>query len=317
VGIVPVEWEFVMARSKEIIRPKNLQPGDLLGVVAPAGPVEAEALEKGIKALKKLGFQLLVGEHVLARDRFLGGSDEERAEDLIAMFENPEVKGIICARGGYGVNRILHRITPRLVRKNPKMVIGASDITFLLLHLVQRCGLVGFHGPMVAANFGNHSMKASKKQFVDLLTGKQDGKKLVFAKAKVLHPGKAKGILTGGCLTLLCRSLGTPYEVDTRDKILFMEDVNEAPYRIDGMLWQLQKAGKFKDVRGILFGEMVGCHPASKKEGTLEHIYSDVFSELNIPILSGLPIGHGKEMWTLPIGLPVALDSGAKKLQLG
>ena len=306
-----------MAKSKEIIRPENLQPGDLLGVVAPAGPVDAEVLEKGLKALKRRGFKILVGKHVLSRDRFLGGSDDERAEDLVAMFENSAVKGIICARGGYGVNRILHRITPRLVRKNPKIVIGASDITLLLLHLYQRCGLVGFYGPMAAANFGCHPMKTSGKQFVDLLTGKPEGKKLTFAKAKVLRPGKAKGILTGGCMTLLCRSLRTPYEVDTCNKILFMEDVNEAPYRIDGMLWQLQKAGKFKDVRGIILGEMVGCHPRSKQEGTLQDIYDDVFSELDIPILSGLPIGHGKEMWTLPIGASASLDAGAKKIQLG
>jgi muramoyltetrapeptide carboxypeptidase len=306
-----------MAKSKEIIRPENLQSGDLLGVVAPAGPVDPEALGKGLKVLKRMGFQLLVGKHVLSRDRFLGGTDDERADDLVSMFENPKVKGIICARGGYGVNRILHWFTPKLVRQNPKVVIGASDITLLLLHLYQRCGLVGFHGPMVAANFGCHSMKASRKQFVDLLAGKPDGKKLSFAKAKVLRPGKAKGIMTGGCLTLLCRSLKTPYEVDTRNKILFMEDVNEAPYRIDGMLWQLQRAGKFKDVRGIILGEMVGCQPRSKEEGTLQDIYSDVFSELNIPILSGLPIGHGKEMWTLPVGLPAAFDAGAKELRLG
>ncbi len=305
-----------MANSKEIIRPENLQSGDLLGVVAPAGPVDPEALEKGLKVLKRLGFRLLVGKHVLSRDRFLGGSDEERAEDLIAMFKNPEVKGIICARGGYGVNRILHRITPKLVRQNPKILIGASDITLLLLHLVQRCGLVGFHGPMVAGNFGCHPMRASRKQFVNLLAGKSDGKKLSFPKAKVLRPGTAKGILTGGCLSLLCRSLKTPYEVDTRNKILFMEDVNEAPYRIDGMLWQLQSAGKFNDVRGIILGEMVGCHPRSKKEGTLQDIYSDVFSKLEIPILSGLPIGHGKEMWTLPIGLPAVFDADAKELRL-
>jgi muramoyltetrapeptide carboxypeptidase len=306
-----------MAKIKEIIRPAKLQAGDRLGIVAPAGPVDREALEKGLKVLKRLGFKVLVGEHVLSRDRFLGGSDDERAEDLLAMFKNPEVQGIICARGGYGVNRILHRITPKLVRQNPKAVIGASDITLLLLHLYQRCGLVGFHGPMVAANFGSHPMRASRKQFIDLVAGKLDGKKLSFPKAKVLHSGKAKGILTGGCLTLLCRSLKTPYEIDTRDKILFMEDVNESPYRLDGMLWQLQKAGKFKDVRGIILGEMVGCHPKSAKEGTLQDVYREVFGELNVPIVSGLPIGHGKEMWTLPIGLSADFDAGAKKMRVG
>lgn len=287
-----------------------------MGVVAPAGPVNRELLEKGLKILRGMKFNPVLGEHVFSRRGYLAGSDEDRAEDLMSMFKNPDVKAIICARGGYGVNRLLPLLKPAIIRKNPKIVVGASDITLLLLYLEKKCSLVAFHGPMVGGSFGQYGMKKTKKQFRDLLTGQPEGKTLVSAQARVLRPGVGKGEITGGCLTLLCRSLGTPYEIQTRNKILLIEDVNEAPYRIDGMLWQLKTAGKFKDVKGIVLGEMINCHPKKSANGAGRLYYQEMFDGLSIPIVTNFPIGHGREMWTLPFGINATLNAEAKTIQL-
>jgi muramoyltetrapeptide carboxypeptidase len=290
--------------------------GDVVGVVAPAGPVDPDLLEKGLKTLRRMELEPLLGKHVLSRRGYLAGKDEERALDLMSMFANKDVKAIFCARGGYGVNRLLPWLKPNVIRKNPKIFVGASDITLLLLYLYQKCSLVGFHGPMVAGNFGRYAMRKSKKQFHDLLTGQPEGKMMISPKAHTLNPGVARGEIIGGCLTLLCRSLKTPFEVQTRNKILLLEDVNEAPYRIDGMLWQLQAAGKFKDVKGIILGEMVNCLPKKSANGLLRQMYKEIFDGLSVPIVTNFPVGHGKEMWTLPFGVEATLDAGAKSIQL-
>jgi muramoyltetrapeptide carboxypeptidase len=305
-----------MSESKKLTRPKRLKEGDVVGVVAPAGPVDPELLEKGLKILRGMKLKPVLGEHVLSRRGYLAGKDEDRADDLMSMFKNPDVKAILCARGGYGVNRVLPLLKPGIIRKNPKIVVGASDITLLLLYLAKKCSLVAFHGPMVGGNFGQYGMKKTKKQFQDLLTGQPEGKTLMSAQAKVLRPGIGKGEITGGCLTLLCRSLGTPYEIQTRNKILLIEDVNEAPYRIDGMLWQLKAAGKFKDVKGIVLGEMINCHPKKPGNGAGGNYYQEMFDGLSVPIVTNFPIGHGKEMWTLPFGIDATLNAEAKTIQL-
>ncbi|GJL79347.1 MAG: peptidase S66 [Nitrospinaceae bacterium] len=305
-----------MSESKKLIQPKKLEKGDRVGVVAPAGPVDPDLLEKGLAVLKKMKLVPLLGKHVLSRRKYLAGRDEDRAEDLMSMFENQDVKAIICARGGYGVNRLLPWLKPKVIRENPKIFVGASDITLLLLYLYQKCSLVGFHGPMVAGNFGQYAMKKSRKQFLNLLTGQPEGQTMVSPQARVLHPGVARGEIIGGCLTLLCRSLKTPFEVKTANKILLIEDVNEAPYRVDGMLWQLKAAGKFKGIKGIILGEMVNCHLQKTRNGLSKQMYQELFDELSVPIVSNFPVGHGKEMWTLPFGVEATLDAEAKSIRL-
>lgn len=303
-----------MGKSVDWIRPAKLLKGDTVGVAAPAGPVDPDQLEKGLQVIRNMGFNPRLGESVLRRHRYLGGTDSERAADLIAMIESPDIKAILCARGGYGVNRILANLDPRKIRRHPKIFVGSSDITLLHLFLNQRCSLVSFHGPMVAGSFGRSPMKESQKQFRDLLMGKKTGTKVKASKAKVIKPGSATGKVTGGCLTLLCRSLKTRYEIQTKDKLLLIEDVNEPLYRLDGMLWQLKSAGKFKDVRGIILGEMIKCQPRNKALGTLEDMYHDLFADLEVPILMNCPIGHGKEMWTVPLGMESTLDTKKKTL---
>lgn len=304
------------ASNLRMIRPKKLKQGDLVGVVAPAGPVDPEQLEAGLGVIRGMGFQPVPGRFVTDRKHFLAGEDADRADDLMVMFQNPEIKAIFCARGGYGVNRILPLLDPKIIRKNPKVVVGSSDITLLLIYLLQKCGLVGFHGPMVSGSFGCKPMKISKTQFRKILTGVKEGGHLEAPQARVLQEGKARGKLVGGCLTLLCRSLKTPYEIQTRDGILLIEDVNEPAYRIDGMLWQLQAAGKFRGVKGIVFGEMINCRFNDGQKGRLEDILQEFVPNRSIPVLAECPVGHGNEMWTLPLGVEATLDTASRSLRL-
>ena len=301
-------------------RPKRLKQGDRVGVVAPAGPVDPKILKKGLRALERMGFNPVLGKHVLARDRYLAGTDEQRAEDLNGLFGDPEIKGIFCARGGYGSNRVLLGLDSSIIRRNPKVFVGSSDITLLLLFLVQQCSLVTFHGPMVAGNFGRYPMPKSKHQFSEILFGNRVSKRLTAKGSHVFKSGIAEGRVIGGCLTLLCRSLGTPWEVKTRNKILLLEDVNEPLYKIDGMLWHLKQAGKFNGVRGIVFGEMVNCQSfgpdrRNKESGSFKGILRDVFANSSFPILTNFPSGHGREMLTLPMGIEARLDTKLKTLE--
>ena len=295
--------------------PKRLKHGDKVGVVAPAGPVDPKILKKGLRTLKHMGFYPVLAEHVFAKDRYLAGTDEQRTQDLNGLFGDPEIKGIFCARGGYGTNRVLPGLDSSIIRRNPKVFVGSSDITLLLLFLVQQCSLVTFHGPMVAGNFGRYPMPKSKRQFSEILFGNRTGKRLIAKRARVFKPGVAEGIVIGGCITLLCRSLGTPWEVKTRNKILLLEDVNEPLYKIDGMLCHLKQAGKFKGVRGIVFGEMLNCQPSEKACGSFKEILRDVFANSSFPILTNFPSGHGREMLTLPMGVEARLDTESKSLE--
>jgi muramoyltetrapeptide carboxypeptidase len=306
----------VASSNLRLIRPKKLKQGDLVGVVAPAGPVDPAHLEAGLGVIRGMGFQPVLGRFVNDRKHFLAGEDGDRADDLMVMFQNPDIKAIFCARGGYGVNRILSLLDPKIIRKNPKVVVGSSDITLLLIYLLQKCGLVAFHGPMVSGSFGCKPMKISKTQFRKILIGDKEGGHLVAPQARVLQEGTARGKLVGGCLTLLCRSLKTPYEIQTRDGILLIEDVNEPSYRIDGMLWQLKAAGKFRGVKGIVFGEMINCRFADGQKGRLEDLFRDIVPNRTIPVLTDCPVGHGNEMWTLPLGVEATLDTDSKSLRL-
>ena len=301
-------------------RPKRLKQGDKIGVAAPAGPVDPKTLKKGLRTLERMGFYPVLAKHIFARDRYLAGADEQRAQDLNSLFGDREIRGIFCARGGYGTNRVLPGLDPSIICRNPKVFVGSSDITLLLLFLVQQCSLVTFHGPMVAGNFGRYPMPKSKHQFSEILFGNRVSKRLTAKGSHVFKSGIAEGRVIGGCLTLLCRSLGTPWEVKTRNKILLLEDVNEPLYKIDGMLCHLKQAGKFHRVRGIVFGEMVNCQSfgpdrRNKESGSFKEILRDVFANNSFPILTNFPSGHGREMLTLPMGVEARLDTKLKTLE--
>jgi muramoyltetrapeptide carboxypeptidase len=285
-----------------MLKPDTLRKGDMIAVVAPAGAVEAVVVTAGVRFLEDLGYRVLVGPSVFSRDGYLAGSDAERVADLERMFQHPDVRAIICARGGYGTGRLLPLLNLNTVRAGPKIFVGYSDVTFLLNHFVQRAGLVTFHGPMVT-NLAQ--WPDGTRRLLDLLGGDRSAWKM--AAAEIIQPGTAEGVLAGGCLSVVVALLGTPYDIDTTGRLLFLEDVNEKPYRIDRMLTQLKQAGKLDGVAGVVFGEMTGCVADPQEAVTVRDVIREAFAEARYPVSMGLPSGHGSGGVTLPLGVRARL----------
>jgi muramoyltetrapeptide carboxypeptidase len=277
-----------------------------VGIVAPAAAVEIEAVRRGQYALEEMGFRTRVGEGVFSRHRYLAGPDARRVAELQAMFQDPEVKGIICARAGYGSGRLLPLLDFSTLRCVPKIFIGYSDATLLLNALVQRAGFVSFHGPVVAGEFANGLSVRARDHLLRLVTGGKGEAELTFS--HVLRRGTGEGLLLGGCLSVLVTTLGTPFDLDTTEAVLFLEDVGEKPYRIDRMLTHLKQAGKLAHLRGVVFGQMAGCLGEGNDPQELLDIIAETFAEYDYPVGFGLPAGHGSENLTLPLGTRVRLD---------
>ena len=292
-----------------MIKPPPLLQGETVGVVAPSGRVDPRLLHKGVARLEQLGLRVVLGRHLEKSCRYFAGTDQERAEDFQAMFQNKEVDAVLCARGGVGAARIIPFLDRGLLAQFPKIFVGSSDITSLLLYLSESFGWVCFHGPMVATQFGKEPPPLLERQFFQVLSG--EAVEMRFPGVKPLRSGLAEGALTGGCLTLICTSIGTSYEITTDEKIFFIEDVNEAPFRIDRMLSYLKSIGKFERVRGVLFGQMPQCQPEA-----LTEIILDILGEYQFPILFGFPSGHGDATATLPIGASVRMDAGSGTLKI-
>lgn len=299
-----------------MIKPEALHPGGTIGVIAPAGSVDPAELRQGVDRLKGMGFRVVLGASVEKRSRYLAGSDRERAADLNQMFSNPEIAAIVCARGGYGTSRIIPFLDQEAIEQHPKIVVGSSDVTLLLNHLRQHFGLVTFHGPMVAPNFGKQPSSLTDTWFRKILVEGWGKGPMTVDGVKGLRDGQAQGPLVGGCLTMLCSTLGTPYEIQTDGAILLLEDIDEAPYRIDRMLTQLKAASKFKNAKGVIFGKMPGCQPPSHSSYILEDVIGDLLADQAVPILFGFPAGHGGEQVTLPLGLPVRIDGNTASVTL-
>ena len=289
-------------------KPPALKKGDLIGVVAPAGVVKADDLGNGVRRLEELGFRVALGRSLYRSARYLAGRDEERAADLAEMFANPEVKAVVAARGGYGTSRIIPLLDAKALARSPKIFVGSSDLTLLLHFLWSACRLVTFHGPMVSPNFGKYSSPTTNGEFIRILGATTPPGPIDVTGVKVLKGGSGEGVLTGGCLSLVCQTIGTPYEIQTDDAILFLEDINEPPYRIDRMLTYLKQVGKFDGVRAVVFGLMPDCHPSSQELYTLEDVIRDVLADLPCPILYDFPSGHGGTNVTLPFGVRAAVE---------
>ncbi|MCK6555351.1 LD-carboxypeptidase [Candidatus Binatia bacterium] len=283
-------------------KPAPLNPGDVVAVVAPAGAVDDEALAAGVAMLESAGLIVRVGAAAHKRHGYLAGPDDLRVADLHEMFRDPDVTAIFAARGGYGSGRLLPRLDFDLLREYPKIFVGHSDTTFLLNSLVQRAGMVTFHGPMVA---GFTRRPEAAELLLRLLSGERVGWHA--AATEVVQPGEAEGVLVGGCLSILAASLGTPYAPVTRGGLLFLEDVNEKPYRIDRLLTQLRQAGMFDQVAGVVFGEMVGCEANPGESVTVRDVIYDAFADAPYPVAFGLPSGHGRGTLTLPFGVRARL----------
>lgn len=304
------------------LKAKALRPGATIGVVAPASPVTPERIEYGLQWLRDHGYRIVTGQHLFAQRGYLAGTDQERASDLLEMFARPEVEAIFCARGGYGTPRLLSLLDYDLIRENPKILLGYSDITALHLAIQSQTGLVTFHGPMVESDpqvgFVDYNWRGLLRAIaapspLGLVENPPAGPAL-----RVIRGGRAQGPLVGGNLSLICATMGTPYEIDTRGKILFLEDVGEAPYRMDRMLNQLLLAGKLQAASGIVIGESVGCEqtPGDRPSLTLYEVLEDLLPSLGKPVLYGLAVGHGFYKATLPLGVEAVLDATAGHLEV-
>jgi muramoyltetrapeptide carboxypeptidase len=249
-----------------------------------------------------------LGRSLYRSARYLAGRDEERAADLAEMFANPEVKAVVAARGGYGTSRVIPLLDAKALARSPKIFVGSSDLTLLLHFLRSACRLVTFHGPMVSPNFGKYSSPTTNGEFIRILGATTPPGPIDVTGVKVLKGGSGEGVLTGGCLSLVCQTIGTPYEIQTEDAILFLEDINEPPYRIDRMLTYLKQVGKFDGVRAVVFGLMPDCHPSPQELYTLEDVIRDVLADLPCPILYDFPSGHGGTNVTLPFGVRAAVE---------
>ena len=310
-----------------LIKPKRLQPGDTLGIIAPASaPPDPRNLDRAVATLQQLGFKVKLAPNVRKRRGFLAGTDRERAGDLMRMFADRQVSAILCVRGGYGTARLLPLLDYRVIRANAKILVGYSDITSLHCALLMKANLISFHGPMLNSDFVHPGMpKFTLTSFLRILTeasppgGISQGyrRKTV----KVLRSGISHGQLIGGNLTLLCTTIGTPWQPPFRQRILFIEDLGEQPYRFDRMLTYLLNCGLLQQVAGIAIGINHDCEdPKAKRAREYRQTLADVFRDrllpLKVPIVTGLPFGHVPHNATLPVGLHATLNGNHGELLL-
>ncbi len=302
---------MVSAFRNSRIKPRALRPGDKVGIVAPASNVKREMLEAGCDGLRRAGYEPFYFESILDRDLYFAGTVERRARELEDMFARDDVRAIVCARGGYGANYLPLALDPKKIVPHPKVLVGYSDITTLVCCMADSANFVTFHGPMVAKDFAiadGVDMESWRNAVGGAGERTEEWSIAEGSGAKPLVPGQAEGILYGGCLSMLAASLGTEHEIRTAGTILFIEDVAAKPYQIDRMLMQLKLAGKLKDVRGIVFGEMMDCQQGPDQDYTLEDVVLRIVEDLRIPVAFGLRSGHvSRANITLPIGVRARL----------
>ena len=285
------------------ILPPQLLTGDTVGIVAPASNIDRNALAAGCERLRALGYVPYFLDSILDRDIYFAGSVQRRVAELEHMFAKPEVRAIVCARGGYGCNHLLPHLKIEKLLENPKPFVGYSDITTLLTLFADN-GMTTFHGPMVTKDFAHENGVDSESWNAVLASPTAYEQLFPREQIEALVPGEAEGVWYGGCLSILVASLGTPYEIHTDGTILLLEDINAKPYQVDRMLMQLKLAGKFDSVRGVLFGEMLDCVQPSGQDYRLQEIILNVLSEFQIPIAFGYPSGHvRKNNRVVPFGV--------------
>lgn len=285
-----------------MIVPEPLKTGDTVGLIAPSGPVDRDLVRSGIGYFEGLGLKVKTGAHLFEKKLYLAGDDRDRAQDLNNMFRDPDVKAIVCARGGYGALRIAGLIDLNVIRENPKLFIGYSDISLLLNFFYKRTGMVTFHGPMLGKI--RDGDKPTLRVFEDFLFGEVRTYRYRTPELRVLKPGRAEGHLAGGCLSVIISTLGTDYEPLWDGAIFFFEDVDEPLYRIDRMLTQLKLSGRLDKVKGIIAGKMKGI----KKE-ELAKVLKEILEGIEVPMVFNFPAGHLLPNLTLPIGASVILDA--------
>jgi muramoyltetrapeptide carboxypeptidase len=294
-------------KSEKIRVPARIKPGDTIGIVAPAGPFDRQTFLRGARIIEDMGFQIFIPPGLFEKNRYLAGSDSHRVQFVNQLFADTSVDAIICARGGYGSMRILPMLDYDAIQNNPKVFIGFSDITILLSVLFSRCNLVTFHGPVVTS-LADASEETKCSLFSNVTS--ESNLEIKLLSGKTIIPGVAAGEVCGGNLTMLCHLVGTPFAPDFENKVLFLEDRGEAPYRIDRMLVHMALAGCFKGLSGIILGTFEEC-------GSIEDVIKiivEVFEKYSIPILAGLDAGHGRHNLTIPMGIEATLDADRHSL---
>lgn len=319
-------------RKKEALRPllkpAMLKTGDTIALVAPASGVSRGEILEATETLKRLGFMVKAGDYLTKEFGYLAGSDQQRADEFMRFITDPEVKCIMAVRGGYGVMRILPLLDFEAIRTNPKIVIGYSDITALVNPIFQKSGVIAFHGPVATSTFDSYTLNSFKRtlmatQAAGTFDESEEFQGMIFseARAATIVPGKAQGRLVGGNLSLVTALMGTPYEIDLRGNILFLEEIEEEPYRIDRMLMQLALSGKLGGCAGVALGRFTKCEARTrggefKVSLSLEQVLRGILEPLKIPTVYGLPIGHIKSKLTVPVGGLATLDADTRTITL-
>jgi muramoyltetrapeptide carboxypeptidase len=283
-------------------KPRALGAGATLGITAPAFAVDVQRLEEGAAWLRAAGYELVLGESVRERRGYLAGSDERRARDLHALLDDPRVDAVLCARGGYGCQRILPLLDAERFARAGKPLLGYSDVTVLHLWQLRQAGLAGFHAPMLEHGAWTEPETEAVRAALEGRAGER-----TFV-GRGLGGGRGEGRLVGGSLKLVATSLGTPFELDAEGAILLLEDVGERPYAIDRMLQQLLAAGKLERAAGIAFGQLVRCSDPKQGPPTAEQVVEEVLAPLGLPLVLGLPFGHGRPNLPWPLGARAAID---------
>lgn len=279
-----------------------MKPGDEIGIISPAGPVKEEDLRKGREMLESAGFRVRMAGNVYHRLGYLAGEDNLRLQDLLTMLRTPRIKAIINTRGGYGSLRLLDKIAYDEIKREPKIIVGFSDITALLLAVHAKTGVVTFHGP-VLKQLGSGDPQ-NLNNLLQVL-GSDQPLRWNLADGKALSAGKVQGPLLGGNLSLICHLLGTPYMPPLEGAILFIEETKEPLFRIDRMLTHLKLSGSLAKLSGMVIGQMEGCGD----KGAVEQLLLDMAGELNIALATGLNVGHGGKNLTVPLGVTAELDT--------
>jgi muramoyltetrapeptide carboxypeptidase len=309
-----------MVQPAPVIKPAALRDGDAVAIVAPASNLKADYLARGVAELERLGFQARYEPGILDKARYTAGDDERRAAELTRAFADPEIKAVWAARGGYGSMRLFKLLDEDLIGQRPKVFIGYSDMTALSLYFYRRFGWVTFHGPMAAKDLAGGEEHYDRETLIKAVTIASPLGEINSDKTEMLHrggAGKVTGRLLGGCLSLIAAMMGAPDELDTRGSILFLEDTATRPYAIDRMLQQLKLAGKFDEVRGIVFGEMTDCVQHADQGYRIRDVLADCTADLNVPVMFGLPSGHSpRGNLTLPLGVKATLDAARGALSI-
>ncbi len=311
----PNQAEAAAASDEKKIRPKALKKGDTLGLVAPASPIyDASEFDEMLINVQNLGFNLKLAEHVRTQYGYLAGTDAERAGDVMTMFQDDEVDGIMCIRGGWGCNRILPLLDYQVIKENPKVFCGFSDITSLHMAFYEKSDLISFHGPVGKSEWTDMTTKA----FKDIIKKGKKRKYSVppeFDNTFVINPGTVTGRMLGGNLTVLVSMIGSDYLPDFEDAILYVEDVGENVYRIDRLMMQLKLSGILDEIAGFVFGKCTDCD-AGENSLTLKQVLNGYIKPLNIPAFSGAMISHDDNNITIPVGIEATIDSEHKTIQL-